>query len=34
MLSKNVTNKKCATKLVSFNEKKLGKIPMIFDVAN
>ena len=25
MLSKNVNNKKCATKLILFNEKKIGK---------
>ena len=26
--------KKCAPKLVFFNEKKLRKIPMIFDIKN
>ena len=31
ILSKNVNNKKCAPKLVLFNEKKVGKIQMIFD---
>ena len=31
MLSKDVKNKKCAPKLVFFNEKKIRKIPMIFD---
>ena len=31
MLSRNVNNKKCAPKLEFFNEKKLRKIPMIFD---
>ena len=31
MLSKNVNNKKGAPKLIFFNEKKLRKIPMIFD---
>ena len=30
ILSKNVNNKKCAPKLVFFNEKKLRKIWMIF----
>ena len=34
MLSKNVNNKKCAPKLIFFNEKKLGKIQIIFDVEN
>ena len=34
MLSKNVDNKKCAPKLVFFNEKKIRKIPMIFDIEN
>ena len=29
---KNVKNKKCAPKLVFFNEKKLKKIRMIFDI--
>ena len=34
-LSKNVNNKKCAPKLVFFNEKKkMRKIPMIFDIEN
>ena len=32
MLSKNVNNKKCAPKLIFFNEKKMS--PMIFDVEN
>ena len=31
MLSKNVNKKKCAPKLVFFNEETLRKIPMIFD---
>ena len=31
MLSKNVNNK-CVPNLVFFNEKKLRKIPMIFDI--
>ena len=31
---KNVNNKKCAPKLVLFNEKKLRKIRMIFDIEN
>jgi hypothetical protein len=30
----NVNNKKCAPKLVSFSEKNLRKIPMIFDIEN
>ena len=34
MLSKNVNNKKCAHKLIFFNEKKMRKIPMIFDIDN
>ena len=34
MLSKNVNNKKCDPKLILFNEKKLRKIPMIFDIEN
>ena len=34
ILSKNVNNKKCAPKLVFFNEKKLRKIRMIFDLEN
>ena len=34
MLSKNVNNIKSAPKLVFFNEKKLRKIPMTFDVEN
>jgi hypothetical protein len=34
MLSKNFNNKKCAPKFVFFNEKKIRKIPMIFDVEN
>ena len=34
MLSKNVNNKKCAPKLIFFNEKKLTKIWMIFDIEN
>ena len=32
MVSKDVKNKKCAPKLVFFNEKILSKIPMIFDI--
>ena len=32
MLSKNVTNKKCAPEIALFNEKKIRKIPTIFDV--
>ena len=32
MLSKIVNSKKYAPKLVFFNEKKLRKIPMIFDI--
>ena len=32
MLSKNVNNKKCAPKIVSFSEKKIRKIRMIFEV--
>ena len=34
MLSKNVNNKKCAPKLIFFNEKKMRNIPMIFDIKN
>ena len=34
MLSENFDNKKCAPKLVFFNEKKLRKIQMIFDIEN
>ena len=34
MLSKNVNNKKCAPKLIFFNEKKLRKIWIIFDIEN
>ena len=34
MLSKNINNKRCAPKLVLFNEKKLGKIQMIIDIQN
>ena len=34
ILSKNVNNKKCAPKLVFFNEKKLRKIQIIFDIEN
>ena len=34
IISKNVNNKKCAPKLVFFNEKKLRKIPIIFDIEN
>ena len=34
MLSKNINNKKWAPKLVFFNEKKMKKIPMVFDVEN
>ena len=33
ILSKNV-NKKCGLKLIFFNEKKLSKIRMIFDIEN
>ena len=32
--SKNVNNKKCAPKLIFFNEKKLRKIRIIFDIEN
>ena len=32
MFSKTVNNKRCDSKLRFFNGKKLGKIPMIFDV--
>ena len=31
---KNVNTKKCAHKLIFFNEKKLRKIAMIFDIEN
>ena len=34
ILSKNVNNKKCAPKLIFFKEKKLRKIPKIFDLEN
>jgi hypothetical protein len=34
MLSKNVNNKKYTPKLVFFNERKMRKIGMIFDVEN
>ena len=34
MLSRNVNNKKCPSKLEFFNEKKMRKIPMIFDEEN
>ena len=34
MLSKNVNNKKCAPRFIFFNEKKLRKIQMTFDVEN
>ena len=34
ILSKNVNNKKCAPKLVFFNEKKTREIWMIFDKEN
>jgi hypothetical protein len=34
ILSKNINNKKCAPKLVFFNEKKMRKIWMIFDIEN
>ena len=34
MLSKNIDNKKCAPKLIFFNEKKIRKIRIIFDVEN
>jgi hypothetical protein len=32
--SKNVNNKKCAPKMVVFNEKKIRKIWIIFDIEN
>ena len=32
MLSKNANNKKCAPKFVFFNEKKIRKFQMIFDL--
>ena len=32
MLSKNVIYKRCAPKFVFFNEKKIRKIPVIFDM--
>ena len=31
-VSKNVNNKKCAPKLIFFNEKKMRKIRIIFDI--
>ena len=31
---KKVTNKKCAPKFIFFNEKKIRKIQMIFDIEN
>ena len=34
MLSKNVSNKNSVPKLVFFNEKKIRKIWLIFDVEN
>ena len=34
MLSKNVNNKKCAPNLIFFNEKKMRKIQIIFDIEN
>jgi hypothetical protein len=34
MLSKKVNNKKCAPRFIFFNEKKIRKIKMIFDVEN
>ena len=34
MLWKNVNNKKYAPKFIFFNEKKIRKIPMIFDIEN
>ena len=34
MLSKNVNNKKCAPELIFFNEKKMRKIRIIFDIEN
>ena len=34
MLSKHVNNKKCVPKFVFINEKKIWKIPMIFDIEN
>ena len=32
--SKNVNNKKHAPKLIFFNDKKMGKLWMIFDIEN
>jgi hypothetical protein len=34
MLSKNVNNKKCASKFAFFNEKQIRKLEMIFDAEN
>ena len=34
MFLKNVNNKNCAPKFIFFNEKKIRKIPMIFDIEN
>ena len=34
MLSKNVNNKKCAPKLIFFDDKKMRKIRTIFDIEN
>ena len=34
VLSKNINNNKCAPKFVFFNEKKIRKLRMIFDVEN
>ena len=34
ILSKNVNNKKFAPKWILFNEKKIRKIPMIFEIKN
>ena len=34
MLSKNVNNKKCAPKLIFFNEKKIEKDSDKFDIVN
>jgi hypothetical protein len=34
MLSKNVNNKKFAPELILFNEKKMRKIGIIFDIEN
>jgi hypothetical protein len=34
MFSKNVKNKKCASKIILFNEKKIKKIQIILDIEN